>query len=285
MEQKARIVTDSSCDLPPESLRELGIEVVPLVVTFGGEDYRDGELTPDEFWAKAAGPLPPHTSQPPLGAFVELFQRLVAGGRSVLCLTVTSKHSGTFNAARLDAQSFGESVHVFDSLSTSLGLGYQVLQAALAARAGQAAQHLLGSLEELRSRVHLLIVLDTLESLRRGGRADTFIAVAERMTRMLNIKVIINMVEGQLRLEGAARSLKGALGRVQDAVDRLGPLEALAVVHARNRALAEQVADQLAGRLGFPRERIWVRETGAVLSTHAGPGVVGVMAVPRARTP
>ncbi len=284
MEEEARIVTDSSCDLPPESLRELGIEVVPLTVNFGTEEYLDGELSMDEFWAKAAGPNPPRTSQPSLGAFREVFERLVAGGRRVLCVTITSKHSGTFNAARLAAEGFDEKVHVFDSLSTSLGLGYLVVQAALTARAGQATQRLVGSLEELRSRMHLMIVLDTLDSLRRGGRADGFIALAERMTRLLNIKVIINMVEGQLKLEGAARSLRGALARVQEAVAKLGPLEALAVVHARNPHMAEQVADELAKKLGFPREKIWVRETGAALSTHAGPGVVGVMAVPAART-
>jgi DegV family protein with EDD domain len=284
MEQDTRVVTDSSCDLPPEALAEFGIEVVPLTVSFGTEEFRDGELSPDEFWARAAGSVPPRTSQPSLGAFAEVFERLVAGGRRVLCVTITSKHSGTFNAARLAAQGFGESVSVFDSLSTSLGLGYQVLQAALSARAGQASQMLLGPLEELRSRMHLMIVLDTLDSLRRGGRADAFITLAERMTRMLNVKIIINMAEGQLRLNGAARSLKGALARVQDAVERMGPLEALAVIHARNAGVAEQLADQLAGRLGFPRERIWVRETGAALATHAGPGVVGVMAVPLART-
>lgn len=284
MEQEARIVTDSSCDLPPESLRELGIEVVPLTVTFGTEEYRDGEISMDEFWARAAGTHPPRTSQPSLGDFVTVFERIVSEGRRVLCVTITGKHSGTFNAARLAAEGFGEKVHVFDSLSTSLGLGYQVLQAAVAARAGEATQRLAESLEDLRSRMHLMIVLDTLDSLRRGGRADAFIAIAERMTRMLNLKVIINMVEGQLKLQGAARSLRGALERVQDSVAHLGPLEALAVIHARNPRLAEQVADELAKRLGFPRERIWVRETGAALASHAGPGVVGVLAVPRART-
>ena len=284
MDNEARIVTDSSCDLPPESLRELGIEVVPLTVNFGTEEFRDGEISMDEFWARAAGPHPPRTSQPSLGAFVDVFGRIVAEGKRVLCVTITSKHSGTFNAARLAAEGFGGSVHVIDSLSTSLGLGYQVVHAALAARAGEATQRLAGSLEELRSRMHLMIVLDTLESLRRGGRADAFIAIAERMTRMLNIKVIINMVEGQLKLEGAARSLRGALARVQESVAGLGPLEALAVIHARNPGMADQVADELSRRLGFPRERIWVRETGAALAVHAGPGVVGVMAVPVART-
>jgi fatty acid-binding protein DegV len=100
------------------------------------------------------------------------------------------------------------------------------------------------------------------------------------MTRALNIKVIINVMEGQLRLQGAARSFKGALSRVLHSIEQMGPLEYLAVVHTRNQGTAEQMAEQLAQSTGFPRERIWVRETGPALATHAGPGVIGVLAVP-----
>jgi fatty acid-binding protein DegV len=100
------------------------------------------------------------------------------------------------------------------------------------------------------------------------------------MTRLLNIKIIINMVEGQLRLLGAARSFQGALRRVLALVEQMGSLEHLAVVHARNREMAEQVSETLAQRIAYPKERIWLRETGPVLATHAGPGVVGVLAVP-----
>ena len=123
-------------------------------------------------------------------------------------------------------------------------------------------------------------VEQTLEYLRRGGRADAFIAAANRMTRALNIKVIINVVEGRLKLLGAARSFKGGLRRVMKMVEGMGPLEHLAVAHARRRETAEDVAQRLAERTSFPRERILVREIGAVLSTHAGPGVIGVMAAP-----
>lgn len=282
MDQSIRVVTDSSCDLPPETVRDLGIEVVPLTVSFGAETFVDGDLTPDEFWARATSSHAPLTSQPSVGAFIEVFRRLVAEGRQALCVTLTSKHSGTFNVARLAGEEFGGAAQVLDSLSTSLGLGYQVMQAALAARAGQAMEQIVGRLEELRERTHIWIVLDTLEYVRRGGRADGFIALAERMTRMLNIKTLISIAEGELRLNGAARSLRGGLERVQAAVERLGPLEALAVMHARNPGMAEQLADVLAQRIGFPRERIWVRETGPALATHAGPGMVAVMAVPAA---
>jgi fatty acid kinase fatty acid binding subunit len=280
MEQTIKIVTDSGGDLPAQLRQEWDIESVPLTVLFGGEAYRDGDLTVDEFWEKAAGPHHPKTSQPPVGAYEEVYERLVALGKQVLCVTLTGKHSGTFNAARLAAQRFSGAVIVFDSLSLSLGEGVQALVAAEAARAGHSMAEILAILENLRARMRLLIVLDSLENLRRGGRAAAFIAVADRMARALNIKVMINLEEGQLRLSGAARSFKGALARVLGMIEQLGPLDHLAVVHTRNPHTAQEVAEELAQRTRFPRERIWVRETEGVLAVHAGPGVIGVMAVP-----
>lgn len=280
MQDEIRIVTDSGCDLAPDVLEEYRIEVVPLTVLFGTQAYADGALSREEFWQKMAGPERAGTSQPPLGAFEEVFQRLVDQGKQVLYVGLTSKHSGTLSTAQLAARRFGDAVEVFDSLSLSLGLGMQALAAARAAQAGQSMAEIVAFLEDLRDRIHLQIVLDTLENLRRGGRADAFINMAERMTRALNIKVIVNLVEGQLRLVSAARSFKRALGRVLGATERLGPLEYLAVVHSRAADLAEEVADDLARRTGLARERISVRETGVVLSVHAGPGVIGVLAIP-----
>lgn len=280
MGQTTWIVTDSSCDLPSHLLEEFEIEVVPLTVHFGTEVYRDGVLSVEEFWDKTAQGQLPTTSQPAIGLFEEVFERIVARGGQVLCVTLTGKHSGTANAARVAAQRFGQAVQIFDSLSITLGQGIQALSAAQAARAERSMSEILAMLEGLRERMRLLIVLDTLENLRHGGRANAFIAVADRMTRALDIKVIINLIEGQLRLLGAARSFNGALRRVLGLVEQMGSLEHLAVVHTRNQPVAEQVAAQLAQCVDIPEERIWLAETGPVLASHAGPGVIGVLAVP-----
>jgi DegV family protein with EDD domain len=280
MGRAIQVVTDSSCDLPQALVERLGIEIVPLIVLFGTEAYQDGELTMEAFWKKAAGPHLPQTSQPSVGVFEECFERLAAQGKQVLCLTLTGKHSGTFNVACLAAQRFSGAVEVFDSLSLSLGLGLQVVAAAQAVEAGRSMQEILALLEDMRARMRLTILLDTLENLRHGGRASGFIAMIDRMTRMLNIKPVINMVEGQLRLLSAAHSFQGGLRRMLALIEELGPLEHLAVVHARVPEKAEEMADRLATRIGFPRERIWMAETGAVLASHAGAGVIGVAAAP-----
>lgn len=280
MEQTVGIVTDSSCDLSAQQVEQFKIDVVPLNVHFGTDVYLDGVLPVDEFWEKAAGPHHPRTSQPSIGVFEEVFARWVDRGKQALCLTVTGKHSGTFNAARVAAERFGDAVSVFDSFSLSLGLGFQAISAARVAQSGGSMEEILRLLEDLRARQHILIVLDTLENLRRGGRADAFIAAADRMARALNIKLIINVVEGQLKLLTAARTFKGALRRVMGQIEDIGVFEHLAVVHTRNQEAAERVAEQLAKLTGISREQIGLAETGAVLSCHAGPGVVAVMAVP-----
>lgn len=278
-----QIVTDSSCDLPRELLNRLKIAVVPLIVHFGTESYFDGELSPRAFWEKAAEGVAPQTSRPSPGAFEKVFESLVEQGSRVLCITLTGKHSGTTEMARLAAERFGGIVQVFDSYSLSLGVGLQAVAAAKAAEAGCSMEDIVDLLEDLRSRIRTIVVLDTLENVRRGGRADSFIAIVDRMTRMLNIKPIVGFVEGRLQLFGVARSFRRALERVAEMVEDVGPLEDLAVAHTRNGEKAEGMADRLAERFDFPRGKILVREAGAVVASHAGLGAVGVFAVPGPR--
>ncbi len=121
---KIAIVTDSACDLPEGLQNRHGIKVVPLVVRFGTEVYLDGQLTLGEFWNKARqGPPHPETSQPSAGMFEEAFAPLVEQGYHIICLVITSKHSGTFNSAYAASQSFPGQVTVFDTLSLSLAQG------------------------------------------------------------------------------------------------------------------------------------------------------------------
>jgi len=279
MEQTVRIVADSGSDLPKELVEQFEIELVPLRVSFGPEQYLDGQLSPDEFWQKLAGPHRPRTSQPSVGRFLEVFERLVAQGKQVLCVTITKEHSGTFNAARLAAQRVGQMVKVFDSRSASLGTGLQALAAAQAARVGASVRDIHAMLKDMRDRTRVAAVLDTLDNLRLGGRADAFIAAADRMARALDIKLIINAVEGRIRPMGAVRTLRSGLKRLSGLFEQAQPLERLAVIHSRSLDKAQALAEKLAQRTGFPRDRIMVEEIGAALACHGGPGLVGVVSV------
>ena len=279
-----RIVTDSSCDLPSRLIDRLRIAVVPLVVSFNAETYLDLDLSPDAFWEKAAELAAPQTSQPSPGAFEEVFEALVKQGKRVLCITLTGAHSGTAATARLAARRFGEAVQTFDSQSLSLGLGFQVLEAALAAEADCSMEQVLAWLEEMRVRIRGIMVLDTLENMRRGGRADAFITLVDRVARLLQVKPIVGFVDGRLQLLGISRSFSRGLQRAADMIEELGPLEHLAVSHVRSVRTAEELADRLSRRLDFPRENILVREAGAVVASHAGRGAMAVFAMPRMPT-
>jgi DegV family protein with EDD domain len=281
---QVRVVTDSAADLTAETVAEYGITVIPLVVRFGEEVYAHAQMTCDEFWAKvASSPHHPGTSQPPMGVFEEAFGELVEAGHSVLYVALTSKHSGTYSTAVAAAQRFGDQVKVIDSLSLSLGQGELVLAAARAANAGLNLEQVAETVLEVQSRSHLLILLNTIEFIRRGGRADAIMPVLDRVTKMLDIKPILNVDDGKLGLHGMARSYQRGLQKLRQQVLQLAPVERLAVAHIRCPELADKTARILSQRLDFPLEEIRIVEAGPLLSTHGGPKVVGVVAVQERR--
>ena len=214
-----------------------------------------------------------------MGVFQQAFERLVSRGYDVLCLTITGRHSGTFNSAKMAAQPFGDRVVVWDSLSLSWGLGWQAIRAARMAREGATMEEILQALHSLRERSHILILLDTLEHLRRGGRASQLFPIIDRIARALHIKVLLSVEKGELKLFGAVRSFNKGMQRIVREVSRLGPLESLCVMHMRNPEAGEKLAQSLAQATGIPRERIPIGEAGAVLAVHGGKGLVAALAV------
>lgn len=280
------IVTDSACDLSAPALAEHRITAVPLVVRFGLEIYEDGQLTLDEFWAKvAASPYPPQTSQPPSGAFEEVFARLIDAGYHVICPVISSKISGTFNSAYAAAQHFAERVTIFDTQTWSVAQGYQVLAAAKAAAAGADRGEIIARLESIRDRTHVFLTVDTIEYLNRGGRFDRIMPLLKRVVSVLSIKPIIELAEGQLKPAGATRSRRKAMLRIMDDLAADLPAEMVVVAHTRIADLANEYARQLAERFGFPAERVLIAELGPALASHGGPGAIAagiVRAVPAA---
>ena len=278
---KIAVVTDSACDLPQTVLDQYGITLVPLVVRFGTDVYLDRQLTLDEFWQKAQS-TPPQTSQPSAGMFEQVFAPLVEQGHHVICLVITGRHSGTYNSAYIAAQKFPGQVTIFDTLSLSLAQGYQAITAARAAAEGRSVEEIIALLESVRARIHLFIGLDTIEYLRRGGRADKLMPVLQRVVRVMNIKVLLKLVDGQLELLGVARSRKKSMQRIQQEVMRYAPAEMLIVAHTRRGDEVTGFARALAEQLNFPFEQVLLGEAGPILSSHAGPGVMAAAIVQRA---
>lgn len=276
-----RVVTDSGCDLPPSLCDELGIEVVPLSIRFGEETLVDRkDLTPVEFWAKCKTfPGLPETAAPSPGAFEEAYRRAkAAGAEGVVVLTLSRKMSATIEAAELAAANVASDipVRVVDSSNASLGEGMSALLAAQAAAAGKDLDEVENVARSATKRAKLFAAIDTLENLRRGGR----IGGAQAMVGgLLSIKPLITVsaeTGGEVAEAGKQRTRARALTAIVDNVRKVGPIEALGVMHAEATDLEE-----LLNRLDdiFPKEDITVADVGAVIGTHVGPRCIGVVSV------
>ena len=269
-----RVVTDSGCDLPPELLGTLGIEVVPLTIRFGREEFVDRvELTSEEFWARLAkSETLPETSAPSAGAFEAKFREVAAeGATGIVCIDISSRLSATMQAAQVAAAAVADQipVRVIDSLTVSMGLGNLCLTAARQAAHGDSLDSIAGEVEDRRDRTKLFGSLDTLEYLKRGGRVGNARAL---LGSMLSIKPVVEVRDGVVEEAGKVRTRSKALKLLASKAAE-GPIEHLAVLHG--------MAPDLDGLLSllapiFPRDEIVTGLVGPVIGTHAGPGVIGV---------
>jgi DegV family protein with EDD domain len=268
-----RVVTDSVADLPPAVAAELGITVVPLIVRFGTQEYRDGiDLSTDEFYEKLrAGPQFPVTSTPSPQTFAEVYDRLAAQTDEVLVIMLSARLSGTFQAALAGRELMRSKcrVEVLDSCLATMAQGFVVMRAAEAARQG-------ASLEESRQaalrtipRAGILCCFDTLEYLRRGGRIG---AAAALLGSMLRVHPLIALEDGVVKPVGRARSRARAVGRLYEYVAEFQSLEELAVENTACPEEAEELVVRLSGL--FPAERIHRSKMTPVIGAHTGPGLL-----------
>jgi DegV family protein with EDD domain len=270
-----RVVTDSAADLEQGVTGKYGIAVVPL-------DVRLGELGPDvtrtwsadEFWQHCANSFAfPETSAPSPGAFSAAFSAAADDGATgVVCVTLSSRLSATYQAALAGAEDVGDRlpVRVIDSLTVTMGQGLLVISAAEAAGAGGSLDEVAAGVEEARGKVHVYGSLDTLDNLRHGGRIG---AAAAFFGSLLSVKPIIEVRDGVVEAESRPRTRSRSLEQLASKVPDAELLDQLAVVHAAAPDVG-RVVDILASR--FPRDDMLVGHIGPVIGSHAGPRSVGV---------
>ncbi len=271
---QVRVVTDSTADLPQETLHRLGISVVPLSVHFGDEAYLDGvEMTSEQFLERLATTRQmPKTSAPSVEAFRSSFEGGDASG--VVCITISSKLSGTYNSAQQAArQVTSVPVRVVDSGSASMAAGFAVIAAAEAAQAGASLEEVERAARHHLARTHILFFADTLEFLQRGGRIGR---ASSLVGSILDIKPVLTVKDGEVEQYQRTRTRGKAIQVLVDwAVSR--PRQQLVVIWSTNEPELQRLLDGL-GRT-FPREEIVVTTYGPVLGAHLGPGAMGVIAV------
>jgi DegV family protein with EDD domain len=270
------IVTDSTADIPAHCLAELNIQVVPCFVTFGRESFLDGiNLSRDQFYTRLARDAQlPSTAAPSVGRFAQVYQSLARPGDDVISIHAPDRLSSICNAARLGGQADSR-LHVVDSGSMSMGLGWQVIAAARAAREGRSVSDILAMLDRLRPHVYVFAALDTVDFLRRSGRVNW---AAAFLGQVLNVKPIIRLYGGVVDLTERVRTSARAMVRLVELVTRLGRLEQLAVMHTQAPAKAELLVQRVSGLLP-PGTSIPIVEVTPTIGVHVGPGGTGLAVV------
>lgn len=272
-----KIITDSTCDLSPEIIARYNIQVIPLQLMFGHETLRDGvDISNREFFQRLRkSDVLATTSQPPVGVFQEAFQSHLAEGHEILGIFISGILSGTFATAEAAKELFpGTPITLVDSLSTSVGLGYQVVTAARAVETGASREEAAQRIMRLRDHVHLLFTLDTLEYIHRGGRiggAQAFLGT------LLNIKPILMLQAGRVEGVERVRTKRKAVERMVDiALEKTGPTLAFAgVLHGDAEEEAKILVETLQARTHC--QEFYTSTVTPVLGAHTGPGVVGVV--------
>jgi DegV family protein with EDD domain len=274
------IVSDTGFDLPPGAFPEVEREVrtVPLLFRFGLEEYPDKTMPMAEFMHRMEITFP-NTSAPSPGDFLQAFRSALAGHDQVVCLTLTSKHTTSYESALIASQYFPPGqVTVIDSESLTIGQGIQVVTAYQAAQAGAKPEEIVANVKDVQRRSRLFIALDTVKNLVRGGRATHLSGL---LAGFLQIRPILTLLEGRLTLLERARGKTiSKLSLVKRAVACF-PVDFLAVGHVGCEADARELASSLAKETGYEEANIQMIEVGMVLSTHAGPGAFGVLVVSR----
>jgi fatty acid kinase fatty acid binding subunit len=274
---RVAIVTDSASDLPPETAAANGIDIVPLVVNFGGQTFKAGvDLSTEEFWRRMTAPEAPFptTAASAPGDFKAAYDRCFAeGADAIVSIHVAGTLSGTIKSAEIarGLVRTGE-VHIVDSGSASMGQGLLALLAAELAKRGADGSEIAGVAEDRKADLDLYVALDTLEYLKKGGRIS---GAQAAIGTLLSVKPIITIRDGLVHTADKPRTRGKARERVLELLTTR-PIERLAVLYtppADGEAFRREVLERLAGKLDPANASVQV--VGPSVGPHLGPGCVG----------
>ena len=271
-----KIVTDSTCDLDKKTAQDLSIEIVPLNVHFGDEVYKDGiEINSDNFFDKLInGSIYPKTSQPSVGEFIDVYEKLGNDGSDIVSIHISDQLSGTINSARQAAKHLEGKVkvHIIDSKQISISLGLITISAATAVKEGIELNELLDLIASLIARSHVFTALDTLEYLEKGGR----IGKAKSLVgKILNFKPIIGSADGIIDAFGRGRSNTACMIKLEELVKSTGEIESIGIVYSTDKSLADKFSEQITQNLKLEKPPKSY-QIGPVIGVYGGPNVIGV---------
>lgn len=274
---RVKLVVDATADLQPFVAARVGI--VPLTVRFGDVEYVSGvDIDAKRFYELLVeSDVLPTTSQPTPYAFEEAYRKALEEAEEVVCITCSAKLSGTHQSAVIAAEEFGGKVHVVDSNTIAIGSAILVEYALQLADKGCSAEEIVWKLLQKREQVRVLALVDTLEYLKKGGRLSAAVAIAGGL---LNIKPVITLTGGEIKVLGKARGSKQGNNLLAQEIQKAGGVDfqkplMLGYTGLSDALLRKYVEDSAAMWQGR-REELPVSVVGSVVGTHVGPGAVAV---------
>ena len=276
-----KIISDSTCDLSPELIAKYDIDILPLHILLGEDEYEDGKnITPEQIYSWSdENKTTPKTSAPALTDAIELFKPYIDEGREIVCFSISSSMSTSGNVMRIAAEGLEaeDCITVIDSANLSTGIGLLVIEAAIMAQNNHTVEEIVSAIEALKPNVRASFVVDTLTYLYRGGRCNAVSAMAGGVLK-LHPKIVVE--------NGAMNASKKYRGKINSAImtyvkDMEDDLKAarpdrVFITHSGcDRTIVEEVHSYLEN-LGVFSEILETR-AGGVISSHCGPGTLGVL--------
>lgn len=276
-----KIISDSTCDLSPELIAKYDIDILPLHILLGEDEYEDGKnITPEQIYSWSdENKTTPKTSAPALTDAIELFKPYIDEGREIVCFSISSSMSTSGNVMRIAAEELEaeDCITVIDSANLSTGIGLLVIEAAIMAQNNHTVEEIVSAIEALKPNVRASFVVDTLTYLYRGGRCNAVSAMAGGVLK-LHPKIVVE--------NGAMNASKKYRGKINSAImtyvkDMEDDLKAVRpdrvfITHSGcDRTIVEEVHSYLEN-LGVFSEILETR-AGGVISSHCGPGTLGVL--------
>ncbi|MCI6639977.1 MAG: DegV family protein [Pygmaiobacter massiliensis] len=275
---KVAIFTNSVSDLSPALAQEFGVHLIPDTIIFGQEQYQNNiDIDPPTLYQKLAGCKKlPTTSHPNVAVYADCF-RQAQDADDIICITLTSKMSGSYNTANIAAamlaeQGFAPHIHLVDSLQVSFGLATLVLSAAKLANQGASAQEILDHIGQIRDRIGVYFVMQSLENARKGGRVGAIRVLA---ADLLGVKPVLMFRNGLVRDVAIVRGYQESVNRVvQYYRDRAQFGGEVFIFHANRYEEAKKLAQQL--RSIDPEIQPRIEWVGAVIGIYTGEGCLGI---------
>ena len=270
-----KIVTDSTSDVTTEIAQELGITVIPILVRFGTETFRDGvDLTADDFYYKLEhGKIMPASAVQSPAIYAEAYDKLAEETDEILFIALGRKLSASYNTALQGVELMKRQcrVEVIDSQSAIMGEGLVAIAAAKAAQAGANLDEVMDITRNNVSRSDIRVAFDTLEYLKRGGRIGKAQAL---LGSMLKVNPVLTIKDGEVEPTGRTRSRAKAIDYLYNFAMSFAHIDEMAVEHATTLDEAEILVERLSSK--FPKERMYQAKVGCVVGTHVGPHVLSV---------